>query len=104
MGWVVNARPWPLYFRERDPESIVKEAEWAPGTFWTGAENLTPTEIRSLDRPARSSVAVPTELSQPVRKVGNSFNFTKHKNHTTLWHVTPYSLVDKYATYMTSYF
>jgi len=26
------------------------------------AENLAPTGIRSLDRPARSSVAIPTEL------------------------------------------
>jgi hypothetical protein len=27
---------------------------WAPGTVWTGAENLAPTGIRSPDRPARS--------------------------------------------------
>jgi hypothetical protein len=27
---------------------------WAPGTGWTGAENLAPTGIRSPDRPARS--------------------------------------------------
>ena len=27
---------------------------WAPGPFWTGAENLVPTGIRSPDRPARS--------------------------------------------------
>ena len=26
----------------------------APGSVWTGAENLAPTGIRSLDRPARS--------------------------------------------------
>ena len=25
----------------------------APGPFWTGAENLAPTGIRSLDRPTR---------------------------------------------------
>jgi hypothetical protein len=30
-GWVVNVTPWPLYPRERDPASIVEEAEWAPG-------------------------------------------------------------------------
>ena len=29
------------------------------------AENLVPTGIRSLDRPARSSVAIPTELPGP---------------------------------------
>ena len=36
------------------PVSILQEAGWAPGPFWTGAENLTPTEIRFPDRPARS--------------------------------------------------
>jgi len=30
-----------------------------------GAENLAPDGIRSPDRPARSSVAIPTELSGP---------------------------------------
>ena len=29
-------------------------AGWASVPFWTGAENLVPTEIRSPDRPARS--------------------------------------------------
>jgi hypothetical protein len=37
----------------------------APGPVWTGAENLAPTGIRSPDRPARSSVAIPTELPGP---------------------------------------
>jgi hypothetical protein len=27
---------------------------WPPGPFWTGAEDLAPTGIRSPDRPARS--------------------------------------------------
>ena len=31
-----------------------KEAGWAPGPVWTGAENLVPTGIRSPDRPASS--------------------------------------------------
>ena len=33
---------------------IVQEAGWAPGPFWTGAENLAPIGIRSPDRPTRS--------------------------------------------------
>ena len=33
---------------------IIQEAGWAPGPFWTGAENLAPTGIRSPDRPVRS--------------------------------------------------
>jgi hypothetical protein len=37
----------------KDPAPIVQETGWAPGSVWTGAENLAPTGIRSLDRPAR---------------------------------------------------
>ena len=37
----------------KDPIPIVQEAGWAPGPVWTGAENLAPNLIRSLDRPAR---------------------------------------------------
>jgi len=38
----------------KDPIPIVKEAGWAPRPVCTVAENLAPTVIRSLDRPARS--------------------------------------------------
>ena len=38
----------------KDPVPIIQEAGWAPGTVWTGAENLAPTGIRSPDLPARS--------------------------------------------------
>jgi hypothetical protein len=53
-GWVVNARPRPLYSRERDLVPILQEAGWVPGLVWTRAENLAPTEIRSLYCPAHS--------------------------------------------------
>jgi hypothetical protein len=53
MGRVVNATPWPLY-PWKDVVPIVEEAEWALGLVWMGAENLTPTGIRSPDRPVRS--------------------------------------------------
>ena len=33
--------------------TIIHGAGWAPRPVWTGAENLTPTEIRSGDRSAR---------------------------------------------------
>ena len=46
--------PQPLFTPRKDPVPIVQEAGWTPGPFWTGAENLAPTGIRSLDRPARS--------------------------------------------------
>ena len=35
---VVNATPWPLYLRERDPVPIVQEAGWALEPFWASAE------------------------------------------------------------------
>ena len=37
----------------KDPVPIVQEAGWASGPVWTGAENLSPTGIRSPGRPAR---------------------------------------------------
>ena len=56
-----------------DPVPIVQEAGWAPGPVWTGAENLAPTGIRSLDCPARSSVTIPTELPGPLRIILNTY-------------------------------
>jgi len=40
----------------KDPVPIVQEADWAPGSVWTGAENLEtlPKGIQSPDRPARN--------------------------------------------------
>ena len=38
----------------KSPVPIVQEVRWAPGLVWTGAENLTPTRIWSLDCPACS--------------------------------------------------
>ena len=53
-GWGVSVTSRPLFTPGKDPVPIVQEAGWAPGPVWTGAENLAPTGIRSLDRPARS--------------------------------------------------
>jgi hypothetical protein len=54
---VVNSTPRPLYPRERCPVPTVQEGGgWAPGTIWTGTENLYPTGIRSPARPARSEL------------------------------------------------
>jgi hypothetical protein len=43
MGWVVNAMPGPLYFREKDPLPIVQEAGWSSRPDWKGAENFART-------------------------------------------------------------
>ena len=61
--------PRPHFTPYKDPAPIVQEAGWAPGPVWTGAENLAPTGIRSPDRPALSSVAVPTELPRRTTDV-----------------------------------
>jgi hypothetical protein len=46
--------PQPLFTPGKDPVPTVQEAGLAPGTVWTGAENLTPTRIQSPDHPAHS--------------------------------------------------
>jgi hypothetical protein len=63
--WEVSVTPRPHFTHGKDPVPIVQEAGWAPGPVWTGAENLASTGIRFPDRPARSSVAIPTELPGP---------------------------------------
>jgi len=55
-GWGVSIPPQPLFTPGKDLVPIIQEAGWAPGLVWTGAENLIPTWIRSLDRPARSQL------------------------------------------------
>jgi hypothetical protein len=49
---VISAPPRPLYSQGMNPVPIVHVAGQAPGPVWTGAENLTPTGIRSPDHPA----------------------------------------------------
>ena len=46
--------PWPPLPPGKDPVPIVREAGWAPGPVWIGAENLAPTGIWSPDLPARN--------------------------------------------------
>ena len=53
-GWGVSITPRPLFTSGKDQVPIVQEAGWAPGSVWTGAENLAPTGIWSPDRPACS--------------------------------------------------
>jgi hypothetical protein len=67
MRWVVSVTPRPLSTPRKDPVPIVQEAGWAPRPVWTGAENLTPTRIRSLDCPAGSQSL--HQLSYPAHTV-----------------------------------
>jgi len=44
--------PWPLYPWGKKLVSFVQEARCVPGPIWTGAEHLSPTGFRSLNRAA----------------------------------------------------
>jgi hypothetical protein len=66
MGEGVSVTPRPLSTPRKDPVPIVQEAGWAPGTVWTGAENLAPTGIRSPDLAARSQSLY--RLSYPAHR------------------------------------
>jgi len=47
--WGVGVTPPPLSTPGKDPVPIIREAGWAPGPVWTGAENLTPIRIFFFD-------------------------------------------------------
>ena len=58
----------PLQARNRTalplPLPILQEAGWAPGPVWMGGKSR-PHRDAILDRPAHSSVAIPTEIPGP---------------------------------------
>ena len=56
--------PAALYLPGKDTVPILQEAGWAPGPVWTGGKSR-PHRDSIPDRPARSSVAIPTELHVP---------------------------------------
>ena len=47
------------------PVPIVQEAGWAPEPVWTDGKSR-PQQDSIPDRPARSSVAIPTEVTGPL--------------------------------------
>jgi len=58
----------------KDAVPIVQEAGWAPGPVWTGGKSH-PHRDSIPDRPARSSVTIPTELPDP----GKMLKTNEHK-------------------------
>ena len=90
-GWGVSVTPWPLFTAGKDPVLIVREAGWAPGPVWIGAENLAPpTGIRSPDRPVRSQSLY--RLSYPAQLK------TEYLNQYYLWSNRRYKWLTKSAT------
>jgi len=67
--------PGPLYPQERDPVPISQGAGWAPGKFWTDAENFVLRGIRSSYHRVRSKSLYPIELSRL-----KNFEIYVHKN------------------------
>ena len=61
---MVSSTPRPQFNPRKDPVPILQEAGWAPGPVWTGGKSR-PQRDSIPDRPARSSVAIPTELPGP---------------------------------------
>ena len=64
---MVSSTPRPHFTPGKDPVPILQEAGWAPGPVWTGGKSR-PHRDSIPDRPARSSVAIPTELPGPQAK------------------------------------
>jgi len=58
---VVSSTPRPHFTPGKDPVPILKEAGWAPGPVWKGGK-FRLHRVSIPDCPARSSVAIPTEL------------------------------------------
>ena len=54
-GWVVRSTPRPHSTPGKDRVPIVQEAEWAPGSVWTG-EKSRPHRNSISERPARSQL------------------------------------------------
>ena len=62
---MVSSTPRPHFTPGKEPVPIVQDAGWAPGPVWTGGKSRRHRDSIP-DRPARSSVAIPTELPRPT--------------------------------------
>ena len=61
---MVSRTPRPHFTPGKDPVPILQEAGWAPGPVWTDGKSR-PHRDSIPERPARSSVAIPTEPPGP---------------------------------------
>ena len=83
---MVSSTPRPHFTPGKDLVPILQKAGWAPGSVWTGGKSR-PHRDSIPDRPARSSVGVPTELPGPL------FTFVVYEFRTRtnqLRHLTQY--------------
>jgi hypothetical protein len=74
-GWGVSVTPRPRLTPGKDRVPVVQEAEWATGPVWPGVENLSPTGIRSPDRPAgRQSLYRIRYPAHPITRYYNNIS------------------------------
>ena len=66
-GSVVSSTPRPHFTPGKDLVPILQDARWAPRPVWTGRKSRHHRDSIP-DRPARSPVAIPTELPGPRSK------------------------------------
>ena len=64
-GWMVSSTPRPQFTPGKDRVPILQEAWWATGPIWKDGKSR-PHRYSIPDRPARSSVAIPTELGPHI--------------------------------------
>ena len=76
-GRVVSSTPRPHFTPEKDLVPILHKAGQAPGQVWMGGKSC-PHQDSTPDRPARSSVTIPTELPCPP------YNFNSCNKPTTV--------------------
>ena len=94
---MVSSTPRPHFTPGKEPVPTVQEAGWAPGPVGTGGKSR-PTGVRSPDRPARSSVALPTELPGPHKA---SITEERHKK-IYIFKKLSFLLQIKYPSYQNS--
>ena len=73
-GWSA-ARPGRTLPSGEEPVPILQEAGWAPEPVWAGGKSR-PHRDSIPDRPARSAVAIRTELLDPRTKEKYRFNYS----------------------------
>jgi len=94
-GWVVSSMHQPHFTPGRDPVPILQEAGWAPGPVWMGGKSR-PNRDSIPDSPARSSVAIPTELPGPHTALVTTI---KYKGANTVHPFPIFLLIPKQKEY-----
>ena len=79
-GW--SSLPPGPFTTGNDPVPIVLQGGWAPGPVWTGAENLAPSWVRSLDLQTRSESLYHRRRPGSTSLYGFRDNSTSLEAHT----------------------